>query len=131
MIEQQPEMASVRDIPDPEQSPVATNVRPSGLQFSPYRVFSRADWARLRADTPMTLVQRDLETLSGIIEELSLEEVEQIYLPMSRLLNLYVAAAQELHRASANFLGHRDGKVPFIIGCAGRSRSARARRPAF
>ena len=67
------------------------------LQFSPYRVFTREEWARLRADTPMTLVPRELEQLSGLIEELSIEEVEQIYLPLSRLLNLHVAAAQELH----------------------------------
>jgi type I pantothenate kinase len=90
-----------------------------GLQFSPYREFSREDWAKLRADTPMTLVERDLEQLSGLMEGLSIEEVEQIYLPMSRLLNLYVMAAQELHSVSSRFLGRRDRKVPFIIGVAG------------
>ena len=66
----------------------------SNIQFSPYRVFSREDWAKLRADTPMTLVPRDLEQLSGVIEELSMREVEQIYLPLSRLLNLHVRAVQ-------------------------------------
>ncbi len=91
----------------------------STLQFSPYRVFDREEWARLRADTPMTLVERDLEQLSGLMQELSMEEVEQIYLPMSRLLNLYVAAAQELHAVTSRFLGRRDGKVPFILGVAG------------
>jgi type I pantothenate kinase len=101
------------------------------IQFSPYRVFPREEWARLRADTPMTLVPRDLEALSGLIEELSMAEVEQIYLPLSRLLNLYVAAAQELHAVSSRFLGHDDGKVPFIIGIAGsvavgKSTAARA-----
>lgn len=89
------------------------------LGFSPYRVFSRDDWARLRADTPMTLAPRDLEHLSGLIEELSMEEVEQIYLPMSRLLNLYVQASQELHAVSQRFLGNRDGKIPFVLGIAG------------
>jgi len=89
------------------------------LEFSPYRLFGRAEWARLRADTPMTLVPRELDQLSGLIEELSVEEVEQIYLPMSRLLNLYVAAAQELHAVTRKFLGHKDMKVPFIIGVAG------------
>ncbi|MEO1543820.1 MAG: type I pantothenate kinase, partial [Pseudomonadota bacterium] len=87
--------------------------------FSPYRSFTRAEWAKLRADTPMTLVPRELEELSGLIENLSMTEVETIYLPMSRLLNLYVAAAQELHAVSTKFLGHRDFKVPFIIGIAG------------
>ena len=91
----------------------------SGVQFSPYRIFSRDEWARLRADTPMTLVQRDLEALRGLIEELSIEEVEQVYLPLSRLLNLYVSASQELHAVTSRFLGRHDGKVPFIIGCAG------------
>lgn len=89
------------------------------LQFSPYRVFSREEWARLRADTPMTLEETELAQLSGLIEELSVSEVEQIYLPMSRLLNLYVAAAQQLHQVSSNFLGRSDGKVPFIIGVGG------------
>ncbi len=89
------------------------------LQFSPYHIFNRREWARLRADTPMTLVPRDLEHLSGLMEHLSMDEVEQIYLPMSRLLNLYVAAAQELHTVTSKFLSHKDRRVPFIIGVAG------------
>jgi len=92
---------------------------PDNLEFSPYRVFSRDEWARLRADTPMTLAESELEQLSGLIEELSVREVEEIYLPMSRLLNLYVAGAQQLHQVSTKFLGHSDGKVPFILGVAG------------
>lgn len=92
---------------------------PANLEFSPYRVFSRDEWARLRADTPMTLAESELEQLSGLIEELSVREVEEIYLPMSRLLNLYVAGAQQLHQVSSKFLGHSDGKVPFILGVAG------------
>jgi type I pantothenate kinase len=94
-----------------------TEVAP--IPYSPYRVISREEWARLRADTPMTIVQKDLESLSGIIEELSIDEIEQIYLPMSRLLNLYVQASQELRAVSSTFLGHRDDKIPFIIGIAG------------
>ncbi|MGB7157305.1 MAG: type I pantothenate kinase [Tepidisphaeraceae bacterium] len=91
----------------------------ASLQYSPYRHFSREDWARLREDTPMTLVPRDLDSLSGVIDELSMSEVEQIYLPLSRLLNLYVRASQELHAVTSRFLGRKDGRVPFIIGCAG------------
>ena len=91
----------------------------ASLAFSPYRVFTRDEWAKLRADTPMTLVQRELEQLSGLIEELSMEEVEQIYLPLSRLLNLHVAAAQELHAVTTRFLGRRDRHVPYILGIAG------------
>lgn len=87
--------------------------------YSPYRIFTREEWARLRADTPMTLKPSELEQLSGVIEELSVDEVEEIYLPLSRLLNLYVAAAQKLHSVSSEFLGRKDMKVPFIIGVAG------------
>ena len=97
----------------------AGGVTRSQLQFSPYREFSREEWAKLRADTPMTLVQRDLEQLSGLIEELSIEEVEQIYLPLSRLLNLHVAGAQELHTVTSRFLGRKDGRVPYILGIGG------------
>ncbi|MEO0810909.1 MAG: type I pantothenate kinase [Pseudomonadota bacterium] len=89
------------------------------LGFSPYHVFKRDEWARLRADTPMTIAPEDLEHLSGLIHELSLEEVEQIYLPLSRLLNLYVQEAQKLHTVSQKFLGNWDGKVPFVLGIAG------------
>jgi type I pantothenate kinase len=89
------------------------------LPFSPYRTFTRVEWARLRADTPMTLKPDELEELSGVIEELSVEEVVEIYLPLSRLLNLYVAAAQKLHSVSSQFLGLKDVKVPFVIGVAG------------
>lgn len=92
---------------------------PANLQFSPYRMFDREEWARLRADTPMTLLESELEQLSGIIEELSVAEVEEIYLPMSRLLNLYVAASQQLHAVTSNFLSRADGKVPFILGVGG------------
>ena len=67
----------------------------------------------------MTLEPKELEQLSGLIEELWVEEVEEIYLPLSRLLNLYVAAAQKLHAVSSTFLGRTDSKVPFIIGVAG------------
>lgn len=91
----------------------------ANLEFSPYRIFTREEWGRLRLDTPMTLVPRELEQLSGLIDELSVPEVEQIYLPMSRLLNLYVAAAQELHTVTTRFLGRRERKVPFIVGVAG------------
>src|SRR5262245_62224109 len=91
----------------------------SHLAFSPYRTFSREEWAKLRADTPMTLVPRDLQQFSGVIEDLSMDEVEQVYLPLSRLLNLHVAAAQELHTATSRFLGRKDRHVPYILGVAG------------
>jgi type I pantothenate kinase len=87
--------------------------------ISPYLRFSRDEWARLRADTPLTLSEGDLERIHGTIERMSLREIEEVYLPLSRLLNLHVAAVQGLYRATATFLGHREDKVPFLIGLAG------------
>ena len=104
---------------------------PSTIDFSPYRFFSREDWARLRADTPMTLEERDVAQISGLIERISLLDVEEIYLPMSRLLNLYVRGMQELHAVTTHFLSQREGRIPFVIGVAGsvavgKSTTARA-----
>ncbi len=87
--------------------------------LSPYMTFSAADWGALRASTPMSLTEDDLEQLRGLNVALSLDEVAKIYLPLSRLLNLYVAASQELYRASDTFLGKLPAKVPFVIGVAG------------
>ena len=86
---------------------------------SRYVTINRDEWAALRASTPLTLREEDLEQLRGINEQLSLDEVATIYLPLSRLLNLYVGATQGLHRASEQFLGDTATKVPFIIGMAG------------
>jgi type I pantothenate kinase len=87
--------------------------------LSPYRVFPRAEWARLRADTPMTLTPAEVGRLRSVHDLLDMREVEEIYLPLSRLLTLYVAATQRLFRAQQNFLGTEDSKVPYIIGVAG------------
>jgi type I pantothenate kinase len=86
---------------------------------SPYRRFTKQSWARLRADTPLTLTQAELDDLQGLNERVSMDEVVEIYLPLSRLLNLYVGAAQELFQATQNFLGRDGGKMPYIIGLAG------------
>ncbi len=94
------------------------NPRPT-VAFSPYIVYSRDDWAALRADTPMPLSEAELENLSGLTERVSTQEVVEIYLPLSRLLNLHVEALQELHGAATRFLRKGDAKMPFIIGLAG------------
>lgn len=87
---------------------------------SPYRSFARDEWARLRADTPLTLNADDVDRLQSINDPVSLDEVVAIYLPLSRLLSLYVAAAQGLFRATQRFLlAERAEKVPYIIGVAG------------
>jgi type I pantothenate kinase len=93
---------------------------PSGSPpFSPYADFSREEWAALRGATPLTLSQRDLEEFRGSDAHVSLEEVTDVYLPLSRLLNLYVAASQNLHRVADTFLGSPAAKVPYVIGVAG------------
>lgn len=84
-----------------------------------YLHFSRPEWADLRASTPLTLEEDDLVRLRGINERIDLDEVAAVYLPLTRLLNLYVAATQNLHKASAAFLGTLAPKVPFVIGVAG------------
>ncbi|MEO1367122.1 MAG: type I pantothenate kinase, partial [Acidobacteriota bacterium] len=81
--------------------------------------FDHDAWGRLRESTPLTLDEADLVRLRGINERVSLEEVRQIYLPLSRLLNLYVAATQQLYSATDTFLGHHQAKVPYVIGIAG------------
>jgi type I pantothenate kinase len=87
--------------------------------FSPYVTFERKEWARLRAATPLTLTDADLVSLRGVNEYVSLEEVADVYLPLSRLLNLYVGAAQTLHKVTDTFLGKPAAPVPYIIGVAG------------
>ncbi len=87
--------------------------------LSPYRIFSRDEWATLRADTPMTLTVEDLQKLQSLNDPISLEDVIAIYLPLSRLLSLYVAATQGLFKATQRFLLAGDGKVPYVIGIAG------------
>lgn len=87
--------------------------------LSPHRIFSRHQWAALREDTPMTLTSEEVARLRSVHDRLDIAEVEDIYLPMSRLLSLYVAATQRLFRAQQRFLGTEDTKMPYIIGVAG------------
>lgn len=89
----------------------------------PFATFPREAWARLRANTPLTLTEDDLAALRGINEDLSLPEIEAVYLPVTRLLNLRFTALRQLRRVTDTFLG-RDGETgaappPFILGLAG------------
>lgn len=86
---------------------------------TPFLQFDRDEWSRLRASTPMTLTADDVEAIRGINVALSLAEVESIYLPLSRLLNLYVRASQSLFSVTDTFLGKPTAPVPYIIGIAG------------
>jgi len=87
--------------------------------LSPFRIFSRADWAKLRKDTPMTLTSEEVARLRSLHDRLDFAEVEEIYLPLSRLLSMYVEYTQRLFRSQNEFLGTADIKMPFIIGVAG------------
>lgn len=84
-----------------------------------YLRFGREEWSSLRAFTPLPLTENDLVTLRGINEKISLEEVADIYLPLSRLLNLYVSAVQAMNKATDTFLGHLPSRIPYVIGVAG------------
>src|SRR3981189_2496400 len=87
--------------------------------LSPYRAFTRAEWAMLRDDTPMTLTVDEVTRLRSMHDRLDMSEVEEIYLPLSRLLSMYVAATQGLFRGQPRFLGTEDAKMPYIIGIGG------------
>jgi type I pantothenate kinase len=94
-------------------------MRPPRDMGAPYLDFDRTAWAALREATPLTLSETDLAELQGLNERVSLAEVETIYLPVSRLLNLHVAATQTLHKASDTFLGSAPSRMPYVIGIAG------------
>lgn len=87
--------------------------------LTPYVELNRRQWRELRHSTPMTLTAADLQRLRGLGEPISLDEVAEIYLPLSRLINLQVRARQRLHQATATFLGDQAERVPFVIGIAG------------
>ena len=87
--------------------------------LAPYHRFTKAQWSELRADEPMTLTREDISRLRTLSDPISLEEAEEVYLPLTRLLSFYVEAVQHLHSVSTRFLEAPDQKVPFIIGVAG------------
>ena len=95
------------------------DIRAAEQQYNPYRIFSREQWARLRDDTPMTLEPGEFDRLRSMHDRLDMQEVEDIYLPLSRLLSIYVDAMQRLYYAQRQFLGIQDRKMPYIIGVAG------------
>ncbi len=74
----------------------------------------------LRANTPLLLSEQELVSLRGINDQVSLREVEEIYVPLSRLLNLHVSAIQHLYEARREFMGSPSARrVPYIVGIAG------------
>ena len=86
---------------------------------SPFVDLDRAAWARLRENHPMNLSEEDIARVRGLGDRVGLDEVEEVYLPLSRLLHFYVEATYGLHLATNEFLGERPGRTPFVIGVAG------------
>ena len=86
---------------------------------SPYQHFTKTEWEARRSDEKMTLTAEDVERLRSLADPISLVEAERTYLPLSRLLSLYVEAVQDLHTVTARFLDFDGRKVPFVIGIAG------------
>jgi len=86
---------------------------------TPYLQFDRAQWAALRDSVPLTLKEAEVVNLKGINEDLSLEEVAQIYLPLSRLLNFYISSNLRRQAVLEQFLGTDGQKIPYVIGIAG------------
>lgn len=87
--------------------------------YSPFAELDRPAWARLADTIEQPLDQDDVDRLRGIGEHLSLNEVEQIYLPLSRLLSIYVENAAHLRNETNEFLGEQTRRTPFVIGVAG------------
>lgn len=87
--------------------------------LSPFNEISREDWAELGNSTELPLTESEIQQIRGLGDFLDIKEVQDVYLPLSRLLNLYVAEHQKLHKSTSDFLGERASRVPFIIGVAG------------
>jgi type I pantothenate kinase len=100
---------------------LAAVVPESGSAMDPasHTYFSRSAWSRLRSAVPMTLTEADLQSLRGANEPISLTEVEEIYLPLTRLINLHIGAARGLARVTDDFLGRPAGKRPYVLAIAG------------
>jgi type I pantothenate kinase len=92
---------------------------PDAPDIDPYEDFTRQEWSLLRASTPLSLTEADLDALRGLNEPMPMSEVEDVYLPLSRLLNLRISATRELRSVSETFLGHLHAPVPYVIGIAG------------
>ncbi|GAB3248060.1 type I pantothenate kinase [Arthrobacter pigmenti] len=87
--------------------------------FTPFVELDRQTWSRLSTEIESPLNQADVDRLRGLGDPLDLDEVREVYLPLSRLLNLYVGAAGELHKATTTFLGEKTTRTPFVIAVAG------------
>ena len=94
-------------------------MHPSQNQNSPYIIFSKEEWSDLGFGATLNLTENEIIELRGLNEPMSIDEVRDVYLPISRLLNLYISGTEKLFEATNLFLGKKNFKVPFIIGIAG------------
>ena len=118
-VRQRGELRKVTHVTEPVAQPISSTLDAAPTAADRYLSFERDTWAKLRASTQLTLGERELSDLQGINDQIDLEEVATIYLPLSRLLNLYVSTIQDLYKVSSTFLGTVAPKVPYIIGVAG------------
>ncbi|MFZ3415543.1 type I pantothenate kinase [Arthrobacter sp. 3Tela_A] len=102
-----------------EPTPKPTSSNGQETNFTPFVELDRQTWSRLSHEIESPLNQEDITRLRGLGDQLNLDEVREVYLPLSRLLNLYVAAAGKLHSATTTFLGEQTTRTPFVIGVAG------------
>lgn len=86
---------------------------------SPFVDLDRAAWSALSKSTPLPLSAEEVHRLQGLGDRIDLTEVREVYLPLSRLLNLYVAGSEATHSATSTFLGEAPARTPFVIGVAG------------
>lgn len=107
------------EVSQPARNNPAPSPGPTSAIPSPYVELDRAAWSRLRENHPLNLDEADLARLQGLGDRVNLKEVEEVYLPLSRLLNFYVRATRELHDVTTTFLGERPAPTPFVIGVAG------------
>lgn len=91
----------------------------SPAAVSPFDEIPRQEWARLSQQTPLPLSEQDVAKLRGLGDRVDLQEVDAVYRPISRLLNIQVAAAQELRRAREDFLAQQQHRTPYVIAVAG------------
>ncbi len=108
------DLASAPSAPGERGTPVF-----SEQGISPWLEFNRQEWSELAESTPVPLTAEEIARLSGLGDPIDLAEVETIYLPLSRLLNLYVGGTGELHRVTSRFLHEKQERTPFVIGVAG------------
>jgi type I pantothenate kinase len=97
----------------------ATPTSKQGANPTPFVEISRADWAELGNSTELPLTEAEISQIRGLGDFLDIKEVQEVYLPLSRFLNIYVSEYSKLHKATSDFLGERSAKVPFVIGIAG------------